>query len=363
MPYCYTPPVVLTLKCEVNRRLTSSEMDNNFLFLQEVSSIPYGQIAFGRPNGIGLTSSPNLTNNILGGFNNYVNTTYNKNSIIINGACNYIGKYNYNSSIIGGSCNKLANYTPFVGNSVIISGCNNELYKSFHSAIINSNCSYIYRSNNSIILNGNVRPNKINCMYNSTIISGERNSICFKGTPFTDACNNVIIGGCGNVIGALPYEYSCGNIILGGYNNCNNTSKYSTIIGGCSNLINYSGIISIISSYNSCSQYNYHNSIINGYCNYMGGNNYISSMISSCYSCMFSSCGSSIIGGYNLQLNAINNTVLVPSIFTTNPIGGSSSGENIWLLGQDVVNTVSLDTTQYVELGVNGTIYKIAIVN
>ena len=55
----------LTLREEKGSKLSITEMDNNFLFLEDSFTIDLDQLAFG--SGVGLTSSPNfvIANNSL----------------------------------------------------------------------------------------------------------------------------------------------------------------------------------------------------------------------------------------------------------------------------------------------------------
>ena len=61
-----------------------------------------------------------------------------------------------------------------------------------------------------------------------------------------------------------------------------------------------------------------------------------------------------------LTLNTSGNTILAGSLATAAPTTGTSGA---WKLGIRVAATVALDTTQYIELDVGGTLYKLGIVS
>ena len=65
-----------------------------------------------------------------------------------------------------------------------------------------------------------------------------------------------------------------------------------------------------------------------------------------------------IIGGANLCLTS-SDTVYVPTLMTTT----ISNAEPVsWKLGSTAAGSVTVDTTQYIEVSINGSIYKLAIV-
>jgi hypothetical protein len=65
-----------------------------------------------------------------------------------------------------------------------------------------------------------------------------------------------------------------------------------------------------------------------------------------------------ILGGASLCLST-SNTVYVPTLMTTT----ISNVEPVsWKLGTTASGEVTVDTTQYIEVSINGTIYKLAIV-
>jgi hypothetical protein len=65
-----------------------------------------------------------------------------------------------------------------------------------------------------------------------------------------------------------------------------------------------------------------------------------------------------ILGGASLCLST-SNTVYVPTLMTTT----ISNVEPVsWKLGTTASGEVTVDTTQYIEVSINGAIYKLAIV-
>ena len=268
------PTYSLTLRSQKQGKITIEELDNNFLYLQDLASqsgggsvdIDPGQIAFGSPSG--LTSSPYFIINpisedpifgtFFGGGNlilgaqgpqgNSISGTTSV-SLVMGGLSNQIidndsiGKYNLpsSSSIIGGIYNRIENQSIF---STILGGFENKIY---------------YNSPISSIIGGYF--NTIYCSGNSSIISGSNNCMCYTSL-------NSIIAGRENCI----QNYSYYSTIIGTRDSCIDSSEYSSILAG--------GINTICDS--NCSV---------------------------------------ILGGNNLTLNNKCNTVLVPNFF----IAGSMS--------------------------------------
>jgi hypothetical protein len=167
-----------------------------------------------------------------------------------------------------------------------------------------------------------------NCVdYNSSsanILSGYSNKI------FCDSNNNSILSGNNHIICCYSNNSS---LVAGNFNTINCHSSSSAIIGGRCN-------------------------IIDKYANY-------SSIIGSEYSTIFCSNRSIIIGGSNLILNQQDDAVLVPKLISQNAILTgtiSNATPTSWKLG-DVVNDATIfDTTRYIEISIDGTTYKLALV-
>jgi hypothetical protein len=131
---------------------------------------------------------------------------------------------------------------------------------------------------------------------------------------------------------------------MGGCRNCiSDGSCESSIIGGCRNTID------------NCSC---QSSILGGYYNYVVFGSCYSSIIGGCRNTISGISNSAIIGGANLCLTS-NNTVYVPTLMTTtisniNPVS--------WKLGTTASGSVTVDTTQYIEVSIDGVTYKLAVV-
>ena len=70
------------------------------------------------------------------------------------------------------------------------------------------------------------------------------------------------------------------------------------------------------------------------------------------------SMGGAIVSG--VTISGYNNSILIDSLMTTT----ISNAEPVsWKLGSTAAGSVSVDTTQYIEVSINGSIYKLAIVN
>jgi hypothetical protein len=118
----------------------------------------------------------------------------------------------------------------------------------------------------------------------------------------------------------------------------------SSIIGGYNNYIYYESCFSSILG-GKCNKIQY------GSCNssILGGNNNIITN---------STDNSVILGGSGLCLTT-DNTVYVPTLMTTT----ISNAEPVsWKLGSTAAGSVTVDTTQYIEVSINGVTYKLAIV-
>ena len=129
----------LTIRQNKGSKLTIGELDDNFLYLEDLvsqgggGSVDSGQIAFGG-TASGLTSSSNFiynqsSNNLIFGVTNSI--TGSSASVIMGGVCNTSNSNQ--SSILGGFRNTLNGTS---SNSSIIGGNNNTLSDcSPHSSI------------------------------------------------------------------------------------------------------------------------------------------------------------------------------------------------------------------------------------
>jgi hypothetical protein len=136
------PTYSLTLRQDIGRRLTISEMDNNFLFLQDLTSndIVSNQILIGAGIGQSATSSNTFTydktNRIFKVGVGHTIPSSSIDSLILGGSSNILSGGSYKSSIIGGDSNFLtaSDYASIIGGnsnsaigsprSVILGGSN-----------------------------------------------------------------------------------------------------------------------------------------------------------------------------------------------------------------------------------------------
>ena len=114
------PTYSLTLRELKGSKLTIQEMDNNWLYLQDLASqgggtvdIDQNQIAIGDPSG--LTSSSQFQFDIL------------NNNLILGASHSITGTSSY-STILGGVCNSITGTSSY---STILGGCQNYIYGSF----------------------------------------------------------------------------------------------------------------------------------------------------------------------------------------------------------------------------------------
>jgi hypothetical protein len=184
----------------------------------------------------------------------------------------------------------------------------------------------------------------------SVISSGFCNiAYCTIGSQIGGFQNMMIAGIGTNVIGG-KYNMAFGNFgssIIGGQCNRVYGTCVSSIIGGRNNVINgdkycSQGSINVIvgGSYNSITGAS-NSTVIGGY------NNQI---------CQ--SYNSVIIGGKNLILSGLCDTVMVPNLATATVSNATASQ---WKLGKAISQSVSVDTTQYIEVMIDGTVYKIVV--
>ena len=129
----------LTLRQPLGRKLTIEEVDNNFLYLQDLASqsgtssgvaINNGEIPFG--TGIGITSSSNFRLN-----NVPVQLEFGTGNSIIGNL--------FNSVILGGQSNYICGNGP-IGETGIFVGKSNSIANSYHSSIISGRCNVINTS-------------------------------------------------------------------------------------------------------------------------------------------------------------------------------------------------------------------------
>jgi hypothetical protein len=118
-------------------------------------------------------------------------------------------------------------------------------------------------------------------------------------------------------------------------------------------------------SLNTIVCYSSSSTIIGGCLNIINENSPYSSIISSSGSSIESSCRSVILGGSGLTLTSQNDTVMVPKLISNDTILTatiSSTNRIGWKLGGTISSSTTLDTTQYIEVSLEGVIYKLAIV-
>jgi hypothetical protein len=308
-----------------------------------------------------------------------------RNSVIIggrdNGICgtvcqvdesSYYCTTTYDSVIIGSEDSCIINSDK----STIIGSCEAKIFDSCYSQIIGSrayggyyyggySCNQILDSRASSIISV--------CSYNGVLICDSNSSsiIASSGgemssSAIADSTNVVIIGsneglivesvqsfilgGCENCLGILG-GYFIGGVqysgILGGEFNDIFNSCSSTIIGGRSNSI-YGASGSI------CSR---HTSIIGGADNTICGSLY-SSIIGGQLNSMTASNCSVIIGGSNFNLDSCSDVVMVPKLIT-----GTFGSMAAWKLGATASGSVTLDTAHYIEVEINGIVYKLGVVS
>ena len=189
--------------------------------------------------------------------------------------------------------------------------------------------------------------NRMYASYQSSIIGGDNNILGeYYSSSITN--NSSIIGGSHNNL-----KFYSSNTILGGDCNYMTNSYKSSIIGGYKNNINLNG-------YNSSVIIGSGNSYINGN---KGYNTNYNSIISSNNSGIYNSYNSSIIGGSHLYLSGNCNVVLMPSIMTAQTkVGDYSPASGFkWKLGG--YNRTVVCSTGYIEVTINGVIYKLLATN
>lgn len=249
--------------------------------------------------GNGMNYNNNST--IIGGDSNILNSS--KDSSIIGGNNNSIGS-TYYSSILGGKTNSIytanRNYNSILGGYVnrlhqteysIIGGGSNNIMKSNYSG---TGINFGRFSKNNLISNGK---NNIILGYgqgtveSSSIIGGQNNYIFNRSLTSVNINNSIIVGGEAGLLKTDKASVNIDNsILLGGYNNIiiasYSTVDSSSIIGGKNNLLS-------------------------------------------------SSTASVIIGGQNLELSNVSDTVLVPQLKIDSVTQSSATSSKILIWDDD----------------------------
>lgn len=342
------PTYSLTLRGEQGTKLTTQQLDGNFVYLDENTpkgltisyskgdpvlslkdgkdtlfgtSIPISlfqdpdccpkideeEIAFGKPNSTGITSSNYFyirknNKNLVFGCDQLISGTV-FSSIILGGGSNCFNNtgdctFGFNS-LVGGSCNQIKSSDNFnMCNNVIISGrCNYIEYRSSRSSIIGGGDNLITTSpiaatanenRNSSIVGGCANTIYSSCQ--SSIIGGRSNTLCacscqssiiggLNNTIYSNSGQSSIIGGqCNYMIescnaaivgGQLNKLESFGSIIIGGFSQSIGTSSFATLIGGCCNSIENGSTRSFIvgGALNKIENSSVRSSILGGFCN------------------------------------------------------------------------------------------------
>ena len=337
----------LTLRGTLNRKLTITEMDDNFRYLEDIANAS---------SGGGTSSLLDSNDNLLGGVgSSFISSSQSyilsSNSIISNscgsvilggnpaqgqgggliyGGCNNLITGGDHCTYVDGSNTYICNRGNFSADScggVVIGGYLNIQYDTQNTSIIGGNsncqintqnssiiggrCNYQYTTQNASIIGGcrmnlynschsglfSGQCNKLDCTDSSTIVGGYRN--CITGGTNSGGCDN---SQCSSIIGG-----SCNKIcitdsssIIGGYDNCiTYCSDFSSIIGGYNNRICYH------SSYSG---------MLGGYSNNISSCSQYSAIIGGRFNCLSHSCDSIILGGTGLTLSNVCNTVLVDNL-------------------------------------------------
>lgn len=189
-----------------------------------------------------------------------------------------------------------------------------------------SNLNYDYINNNlKLVANGTIADNTIVTSIDSAIIGGN------IGNNITSGKGSNIFGGNENIIDIDNGISS----IVGGISNTITTGSASGIIAGNNNSVSNDGGNSVVIGGSG-------NGITNGH------NNMI---ISSQGSNIVSSTGSVILGGNSITLSNFNNTVAVPSLLITDPVG---TGSNILTI--DTNGNVGIESHSYFTPSTGGTV-------
>jgi len=311
------PTYSLTLREPLGRKLTIQEVDNNWLYLQDLASQsggvgsqgatgPQGATGSAGPQGAtgpsGVGGTIDISQIVFGGtpsgLTSSIQFTFDKqtNNLIL-GESHSITGTSSRSVILGGQCNSFYNNELHLGPYDVYS----------NSTIIGGYCNQINQMSPGSIIGGGFQ----NCISDISVGSG-------------------IIGGLNNFI-----CYSTGSVISGGYLNCIYESRYS-FLSGCYNKILSSNYSNISGNCNKICEYSNYSAIQGGFCNIISCDSCMSSIIGGNKNIVGSqSCNSVIIGGQNLTLDMQCETVLVPNLWVSGSFS-SDCGLNFGLSGNFV---------------------------
>lgn len=303
---------------------TSSGLTSSSIFTIDTN---YGNLIFGQTNSIIGTSS---FNSIIGGQSSTISDCSN-NSSIIGGVLNTIDINSEASSVIGGFQNNIS--SGIISN--ILGGGYNQISNSSGSTIIGAAYANISNSYSSIILNGFGNPIEpiVGTVGGNRIVGGRFNIVGggflvnpYGGTPSVNLpngiCNSgssVNIGGGGNLIQNSYFSSVLSSFISQIYD-----SESSSILGGCSNVINcYSYHSAILGgTYNNVDFYSRCSSILSGYQNSLLDYSYASVISGGGFNLIQSSYNSVILGG---NTNTINNNDFLSNNSNSSVIGGQGN--------------------------------------
>ena len=306
------------------------------------------EVGFG--TGTGLTSSGNFKfNSTCDNFIQSKNSTIatSSNSTIIGGACNIIEGFgidnsgvsvkSFSSTITGGQCNTLSNsnYSSIVGGNcnTIEGGLDNsgKSISSFSSTITGGQCNTISNSSNSSIVGGG-SGNSIASFSNlSSIVGGSSNTLSCSsnfssilGGSCNTVCNSYRSSIVGCICNTLSFSSRYSSIVCGSNNNISGVSgvsstMFSTIVGGCCNILYKSCNSNIFGGYLNNLGTSSYSSIVGGRFNTISGTLDFSGKSTTMFStiiggqCNIVSCNSSnssIEGGYCNKVYSINSSIL-----------------------------------------------------
>jgi hypothetical protein len=268
-----------------------------------------------------------------------------------------------NSVILGGDDNDICgticqvsatiSYTCTTCDSAIMSSKNSKIRNSNQSGIISSNQTLVGGSDYSSIINST----GINFLgYPSVLCNSNRSSIISSYTAgIVDADSSVLLG-------TEQYSYICnGNtsVIIAANEGAICSSQQSAVLTGYCNHIACSSCSSILSGRDNCLCFVNSSNIIGGYDNNINYSNR-STIIGSINSCVVGSTGSMIIGGSSNDIINTDNLILIPTLTTSTFSAGNFDK---WKLGKTASGPVSLNTAQYIEVEINGIVYKLGVVS
>ena len=319
--------------------------------LNSLNTAYYSIIAGGSGNTI-TKNTDNLTqpkySGIFVGFNNKIIPRYGSSSVgmsasycaIVGGESNTISGHSH--SFIGGGFNNLiacdADYNAIIGGQNNINHAANGVIIGGQSNTLGNSPSCPSTADNSVIIGGNFNfiDSSLDNTDNSVILGGTQNKIG-AGTAGGEALESVVLGGNNNILTASTTSaIIAGNnntitnkavdsAILAGYNNAINGHKYSVILGGTGNTIDFDF--------------------------YAGENN--SEAIIGSYDCtLTSTTRSGIMSSFNsIVINSYDSTVIggrnnnITQCFNSAIIGGE--GNTIGASGTDTDNVVIIACTNY----------------